>query len=225
MALSFKPKLANTKTAAQIIAESKGQDAEVKKLTQINLEARGEDAGQPAAKVSPNLRDSVAARLSRIAQGSTGEGAASQPAHTPNENGSQQLKTPSNSILGKMKVLQQASENMKSVFPEEPWPESYIEDFDADRHLDDLKALEVSLTEDVPGLPALMGRVMKNLRNYPDLAHLLNEAQIQCVVKSFCKRKMIEIVTPTKGGAKGGKGVSVANLTKDLNAKQILDML
>lgn len=130
------------------------------------------------------------------------------------------------SVMGMMGDLKKSYDSMQSAFPEQPWEESNIENFDADRHLADLKALEQSLVEDVPGLPVLMSRVMRNLREYPDLAHLLNEEQINCIVRAFSKRKVIEIVTPTKTAGKGGKGgVSVANLTKDMTASQILDLL
>lgn len=130
------------------------------------------------------------------------------------------------SIMGKMDELKKSYDSMKSAFPEQPWEESNIENFDAERHLADLKSLEASLVEDVPGLPVLMSRVMRNLREYPDLAHLLNDEQINCIVRAFSKRKVIEIVTPTKASGKGGKGgVSLATLTKDMTAAQILDIL
>ncbi len=126
--------------------------------------------------------------------------------------------------MQRMKKLKEANEVISSVFPDKPPEEIQFEGFDAEAHLNDLKALELSLIDDVPMLPVLMGRVMRNLQQYEDLAHILNEGQIQVIVEAFAKRKGIEVVMPSKGTGKTA-GRSVASLTKDMNVEQILGML
>lgn len=156
-----------------------------------------------------SLRDHIkAARLSNQA-------AKDKPPFEP--------ETPKPKPASPMSMMKEIKE-MVSVFPTEAWQETTeLQDFDADRYLQDLQALERSLVEDVPGLPILMSSVMKNLRQYPELPHLLDDKQINVIVRAFCKRKNLEVVAPSKTGGKGGK--SIATMTKGLSAHQILDML
>lgn len=132
------------------------------------------------------------------------------------------------SLIARAKALKETGEQYQSVFPDAPWPESELEGFDAQSHLDDLKLLEKALLEDEELLPFLMARVHQNLRQYDDLAHILNEEQIQVIVCAFAKRKDIEIVAAATGkGTKGGgtKGRTVQSITKDLSIEQVMSML
>lgn len=136
------------------------------------------------------------------------------------------LKSPGElSLLAKAKALKETGEQYVSVFPNEPWPESRIENFDADAHLTDLKLLEQQLLTDEELLPVLMIRVHQNLKQYEELAHLLDEDQIQVIVGAFAKRKSIEIVAAASGKSASTKGRSVQAITKDLSIEQILGML
>lgn len=132
------------------------------------------------------------------------------------------------SLIARAKALKETGEQYQSVFPDEPWPESFIENFDAQSHLDDLKLLEKALLEDEELLPFLMARIHQNLKQYDDLAHILTEEQIQVIVCAFAKRKDIEIVAaaagkPTKGG--GTKGRTVQAMTAGLSIEQVMGML
>jgi hypothetical protein len=128
------------------------------------------------------------------------------------------------SALERIRKLQEMGAEIDSVFPDNPWEESNLPDFDAESHLADLKALEQSLIDDVPELPVLMGRIHRNLSKYDDLAYILNEQQIGVIVAAFARRKGIEIVAPTK--AKGSvKGRSIASATKDMTVDEIMGLL
>lgn len=150
--------------------------------------------------------------------------AAPKPEPTPVK-GKGSLPTPKQSpLMERMRKIKESGEELKSVFPQELPEEVHFEGFNVEQHLDDLKAIEQSLITDVPGLPMLMGRVMRNLHQYEELAHILSEEQIQVVVAAFAKRKGIEIVAPTKSTG-SVKGRSIVNATKDLTVSQIMDML
>ena len=129
------------------------------------------------------------------------------------------------SIVARAKLLKETGEQYESVFPATPWPESYLEDFDADGHLNDLKLLEQQLLTDEELLPTLMIRIHQNLKQYEDLAHLLTEEQIQVIVCAFAKRKNIEIVAAASGKSASTKGRSVQAITKDLTIEQVMGML
>lgn len=129
------------------------------------------------------------------------------------------------SIVARAKLLKETGEQYESVFPDTPWPESYLEDFDADGHLNDLKLLEQQLLTDEELLPTLMIRIHQNLKKYEDLAHLLTEEQIQVIVCAFAKRKNIEIVAAASGKSTSTKGRSVQAITKDLTIEQVMGML
>ena len=129
------------------------------------------------------------------------------------------------SIVARAKLLKETGEQYESVFPATPWPESYLEDFDADGHLNDLKLLEQQLLTDEELLPTLMIRIHQNLKRYEDLAHLLTEEQIQVIVCAFAKRKNIEIVAAASGKSTSTKGRSVQAITKDLTIEQVMGML
>lgn len=129
------------------------------------------------------------------------------------------------SIVARAKLLKETGEQYESVFPATPWPESYLEDFDADGHLNDLKLLEQQLITDEELLPTLMIRIHQNLKRYEDLAHLLTEEQIQVIVCAFAKRKNIEIVAAASGKSASTKGRSVQAITKDLTIEQVMGML
>ena len=129
------------------------------------------------------------------------------------------------SIVARAKMLKETGEQYESVFPESPWPESYLDNFDADSHLTDLKLLEQQLLMDEELLPTLMIRIHQNLKQYEDLAHLLSEEQIQVIVCAFAKRKNIEIVAAASGKSTSTKGRSVAAITKDLSIEQVIGML
>ena len=129
------------------------------------------------------------------------------------------------SIVARAKLLKETGEQYESVFPDTPWPESYLEDFDADGHLNDLKLLEQQLLTDEELLPTLMIRIHQNLKQYEDLAHLLTEEQIQVIVCAFAKRKNIEIVAAASGKSTSTKWRSVQAITKDLTIEQVMGML
>ena len=129
------------------------------------------------------------------------------------------------SIVARAKLLKETGEQYESVFHATPWPESYLEDFDADGHLNDLKLLEQQLLTDEELLPTLMIRIHQNLKRYEDLAHLLTEEQIQVIVCAFAKRKNIEIVAAASGKSASTKGRSVQAITKDLTIEQVMGML
>ena len=129
------------------------------------------------------------------------------------------------SIVARAKLLKETGEQYESVFSDTPWPESYLEDFDADGHLNDLKLLEQQLLTDEELLPTLMIRIHQNLKKYEDLAHLLTEEQIQVIVCAFAKRKNIEIVAAASGKSTSTKGRSVQAITKDLTIEQVMGML
>lgn len=129
------------------------------------------------------------------------------------------------SLIAKVKLLKETGEQYESVFPDTPWPESYLEDFDAEAHLNDLKLLEQQLLTDEELLPTLMIRVHQNLKQYEDLAHLLTEEQIQVIVCAFAKRKNIEIVAAASGKSASTKGRSVQAITRDLTIEQVIGML
>lgn len=162
--------------------------------------------------------------LARAKVLSTAAMAAPKPEPTPVK-GKGSLPTPKQSpLMERMRKIKESGEELKSVFPQELPEEVHFEGFNVEQHLDDLKAIEQSLITDVPGLPMLMGRVMRNLHQYEELAHILSEEQIQVVVAAFAKRKGIEIVAPTKSTG-SVKGRSIVNATKDLTVSQIMDML
>ena len=162
--------------------------------------------------------------LARAKVLSTAAMAAPKPEPTPVK-GKGSLPTPKQSpLMERMRKIKESGEELKSVFPQELPEEVHFEGFNVEQHLDDLKAIEHSLITDVPGLPMLMGRVMRNLHQYEELAHILSEEQIQVVVAAFAKRKGIEIVAPTKSTG-SVKGRSIVNATKDLTVSQIMDML
>ena len=97
-----------------------------------------------------------------------------------------------------------------------------IVDLDADELLDDLVMLEEYVVGDCPEIGGFMQRMHTNLRQYPELTHILNEAQIGIVVQSFMKRKNIEITAPTNGSK---AKQSVGNMTRGKSKQEVLDIL
>ena len=96
------------------------------------------------------------------------------------------------------------------------------EGLQADQFLEGLSLLETYLTDEVPDIATLQQATHSNLRQYPELTHILNDAQVGVIVQGLAKRRNIEIVTPTKGNK--GK-TNVKNLTRNMSAGQLLDSL
>lgn len=97
-----------------------------------------------------------------------------------------------------------------------------VEGLDADQFMQDFDELAQYIVDDVPDIGTLQARTHANLLQYPELTHILNDAQIKVIVGSFLKRKNIEIVTPSK---KGAGRANMKNLTQGMTADDILDSL
>lgn len=96
------------------------------------------------------------------------------------------------------------------------------EGLQADQFLEGLQLLETYLTDEVPDIATLQQATHSNLRQYPELTHILNDNQVGVIVQGLAKRRNIEIVTPSSGNK--GK-TNVKNLTRNMSADQLLDSL
>ena len=97
-----------------------------------------------------------------------------------------------------------------------------IEGLHVDDFMESLYSLEAYLVEDVPSIATLQQQTHKNLRQYPELCHILSDAQVGVVVQGIAKRRNIEIVSPTTGSK---AKTNVKNLTRNLTAEELLDEL
>lgn len=106
--------------------------------------------------------------------------------------------------------------------------EKQIADFDAveglnvDMFMQNLETLETYLTDEVPDIASLQQYTHTNLRQYPELTHILSDKQVGVVVQGLAKRRNIEIVAPSNGNK--GK-TNVKNLTRNMSESQLLDSL
>ena len=96
-----------------------------------------------------------------------------------------------------------------------------LEGLDADTFMADMLMLEDYIKGDVEDIATLQQRTHYNLKQYPELTHILNDAQIGVIVQALLKRRNIEVVTPSKGQGSTNVKKMVGAMTKD----QILDSL
>ena len=122
------------------------------------------------------------------------------------------------------KVAAQVNELSKAILDDEQSEAvNKLEGLDADTMMEGLLQLEDYLLGDAPQMPTFMREIHRNLKQYPELTHILNEKQIGLVVQSIIKRKGVEVVTPSNPDAKGR--TNVKNLTRNMSKDDIMNAL
>lgn len=92
-------------------------------------------------------------------------------------------------------------------------------EFDLPKFMEEMQDLERAVTEKAPDMGTLMAKIHRNLKQYPELCHILPDELIKVAVSGFLDEAKVE----TAPKAKGRK--SVATMTKGKSKEDIDAML
>ncbi len=87
-----------------------------------------------------------------------------------------------------------------------PTDEMYqIAKFDPDSFMSSLSSLQDQLLANAPGMPSYLRQIHQNLKQYPELTHLLDDSQIKIIVSGLLKKTntdMAAVATKKRGSKK-----------------------
>lgn len=95
-----------------------------------------------------------------------------------------------------------------------PSEASELDGLDADRFITTLQNLDAATFEKTPDIRTFCREIRKNLEQYPELTHILNDEQLGIIVGGYLELKGVETAPKTKAAKSAAGTRKLADLSK-----------